>query len=224
MRDGYYLPAKTLIYPISGYPEIDGFETQNTEDAQRLLEEAGYPKGVGLPEIVIRITPSEDADRIAKLMAGAWMQLGIPVKLDIVPFTRYFQSLKHDDYTIGSTTWIGDFADPYTFLQMWCRDSNLNEARHDDEDFEKLMERSMGEEGGTRFETLAEAEQLLLDRGTVLPLCFSPALNIIDTDELEGWFPNAMDIHPFKYLRFKTIKPLPGVTMRAFGPRTQGNL
>ncbi|MCL1814257.1 MAG: peptide ABC transporter substrate-binding protein [Treponema sp.] len=211
LRESYYLPAKTLIFPISGYPEIEGMEEGDTEEARRLLEEAGYPKGVGLPELVIRITPSEDADRVAKLMAGAWMQLGIPVKLDVVPFSRYFQALKRNDYTIASTTWIGDFADPYTFLQMWRRDSNLNDPLHDDDEYEELMERSMIEEGDERLEILAEAEQLLLDRGAVLPLCFSPALNVIDTDELEGWFPNALDIHPFKYLRFKTIKPLPGV-------------
>ncbi|MDR2470866.1 MAG: peptide ABC transporter substrate-binding protein [Treponema sp.] len=211
MREGYFLPAKTLIYPISGYPEVNGMEEADPEEARRLLEEAGFPRGVGLPELVIRVTPSEDADRIAKLMAAAWMELGIPVKLDVVPFNRYFQSLKQNDYTVGSTTWIGDFADPYTFLQMWRRDSNLNDARHDDDDYEGLMEKSMTQEGRERFEILAEAEQLLLDRGTVLPLTYSPALNIVDTDELEGWFPNALDIHPFKYFRFKAFKPLPGV-------------
>jgi peptide/nickel transport system substrate-binding protein/oligopeptide transport system substrate-binding protein len=213
IREEYYLPAKTLIYPIAGYPEITGIEEPDTEEAQRLLEEAGYPKGVGLPELVIRITPSEDADRIAKLMAAAWMQLGIPVKLDVVPYNRYFQSLKEKDYNIGSTTWIGDFADPYTFLQMWRRDSNLNDAYNDDPDYEALMERSMIEEGDERYATLAEAEQLLLDHGTVLPVSYSPAVNVVDTDEIEGWFPNALDIHPFKYFRFKAFRPLPGVTM-----------
>ena len=213
MRKGWYLPTKTLIFPLSGYPKINGIEKEDTAEAQRLLEAAGYPKGVGLPEIVIRITPSEDADRIAKLMASAWMNLGIPVKLDVVPYNRYFNSLKQDNYTIGSISWIGDFADPYTFLQMWRRDSNLNDAMHNDDDFEELMERSMYEEGHERFKILAEAEQLLLDRGAVLPLCYNPAVNIVDIDEIGGWFPNAMDIHPFKYLHFKAIKPLPGVAM-----------
>ena len=214
MRDVYFLPSKTLIFPISGYPEIAGIEEGNMEEAEKLLEDAGFPKGVGLPEIVIRVTPSEDDDRIAKLMAGAWMKLGIPVKLDIVPFGRYFNSLKEEDYNIGSITWIGDFADPYTFLQMWRRDSNLNDAFHNDNDFEEMMERSMYSDGLERFAILAEAEQLLLDRGAVLPLCYSPALNIIDTDEIDGWFPNAMDIHPFKYLQFKALKPLPGVASK----------
>jgi peptide/nickel transport system substrate-binding protein/oligopeptide transport system substrate-binding protein len=214
IREGHYLPAKTLIYPIPGYPEIEGLESVDAEEARRLLEEAGYAKGVGLPDLVIRITPSQEADRVAVLMASAWTEiLGVPVKIDVVPYDRYFQSLKLNDYVVGSTTWIGDFADPYTFLQMWRRDSNLNDARHNDSDYEDLMEKSMTEEGDQRWKTLAEAEKLLLSRGTVLPVSYSPALNIIDTDEMDGWYPNVLDIHPFKYLAFKALKPLPGVAM-----------
>jgi len=217
IRDGYFLPAKTLIYPIPGYPSIDGMDKTDIEQAQKLLADAGYPKGVGLPTLVIRITPSQDANRISSLMAQAWFEkLGVPVKIDVVPFNRYFQSLKGNDYQVGFTTWIGDFADPYTFLQMWRKDSNLNDALYNDSDYEALMDRSMTEEGTTRWETLAEAEELLLSRGTVLPISYSPAINIIDTDEIDGWYPNVLDIHPFKYMSFKSFRPLPGVAMASF--------
>jgi peptide/nickel transport system substrate-binding protein/oligopeptide transport system substrate-binding protein len=181
------------------------------------MAEAGYPKGAGLPELLVRITPSQEAERIAVLMAGAWHEkLGVSVKIDVVPYRQYFQSLKRDDYDVGSTTWIGDFADPYTFLQMWCRDSNLNDARHNDSDYETLIDRSMTEEGTKRWETLAEAEALLLSRGNVLPISYSPALNIIDLNEIEGWYPNVLDIHPFKYMSIRARRPLPGVVL---GPK-----
>jgi peptide/nickel transport system substrate-binding protein/oligopeptide transport system substrate-binding protein len=178
------------------------------------MAEANHPRGVGLPELVIRITPSQEAERIAHLMASAWFEiLNIPVKIDVVPFRQYYQSAKQNDYDVGYTTWIGDFADPYTFLQMWCRDSNLNDAQHNDSDYEALIEKSMNEEGAKRWETLAEAEALLLSRGNVLPISYSPAVNIIDSGEIEGWYPNALDIHPFKYLSIRNRSPLPGVVM-----------
>jgi peptide/nickel transport system substrate-binding protein/oligopeptide transport system substrate-binding protein len=145
-------------------------------------------------------------------MAKAWKEkLGMNVRVEVIPYERYFQSMKDNGYTVGSSTWIGDFADPYAFLLLFRRDSNLNDTRLDDEDFEALIERSMIEESGTRMKTLAEAEKLLLDRGVVLPIYFNPALNIVDTGELDGWFPNALDIHPFKYMSFKTLRPLPGI-------------
>jgi peptide/nickel transport system substrate-binding protein/oligopeptide transport system substrate-binding protein len=214
IREGYYLPAKTLIYPIQGYPKVAGVDVTDIDEAKRLLEEAGFPGGAGLPELVIRLTPSLDAARIGTLMATAWKEeLGVPVKIDVVPFGQYFQALKRDDYEVGFSTWIGDFADPYTFLQMWRRDSNLNDARYNDEEYEALIEESMGEEGEKRWQTLAKAEALLLERGTVLPIFYSPALNVIDIEALGGWYPNALDIHPFKYLAFKTSRPLPGVAL-----------
>jgi peptide/nickel transport system substrate-binding protein/oligopeptide transport system substrate-binding protein len=212
LRQGYALPAKTLIFPIPGYPDVEGLNDTNLEEAARLLDEAGYPKGIGLPDLIIRITPSPEAERIARLLASSWTEkLGMSVKIDVIPYQRYFQALKRNDYQVGFTTWIGDFADPYTFLQMWRRDSNLNDARYNDADYEKLIDRSMAEEGEQRWTTLAEAEKLLLNRGSVLPIAYSPALNIIDTNEIDGWFPNVLDIHPFKYFSFRSYSPLPGV-------------
>jgi len=214
IRAGHYHPAKTLIYPLPGYPKIEGLTETSADEAVNLLAEAGFPGGKGLPELVLRITPSPEAARITGLMASAWKeQLGIPVRVEVVPYSRYFQALKTGGYNVGYSTWIGDFADPYTFLQMWRRDSNLNDSGYNDDDYEALMEKSMLEEGSARWAILAEAEQLLLERGSVLPISFSQAINIVDMGELEGWFPNALDIHPFKYLSFKAFRPLPGVVM-----------
>jgi oligopeptide transport system substrate-binding protein len=214
IRAGYYLPADTLIFPVAGYPEVKGISETDYDEARELMTEAGFPDGSELPELVIRITPSEDAARIGGLMAVAWKEvLGFNVRVEVIPYERYFQSMKESGYIIGSSTWIGDFADPYTFLQIWRRDSNLNDACLYDTEYEALIERSMLEEGNTRMATLAQAEKLLLDRGVVLPIFYHPALNIIDTGELEGWYPNALDIHPFKYFYFKAYRPLPGVAM-----------
>ncbi|MDR1836127.1 MAG: peptide ABC transporter substrate-binding protein [Treponema sp.] len=214
IRSNYYLPAETLIYPVAGYPEIKGISETNYDEAKRLMSEAGYTDGKGMPEMVIRLTPSQDSARVGGLMAVAWKEiLGLNVRVEVVSYDRYYLSMKEGGYIVGSSTWIGDFADPYTFLQMWLRDSNLNDARLDDADYEMLIERSMTEEGNVRMATLAEAEKLLLDRGVVLPICYNPALNIVDTGELDGWYPNALDIHPFKYFSFKAYRPLPGVVM-----------
>jgi len=214
IRGSYFLPAETLIFPISGYPDVQGISETNYEEAQQLMNEAGYKSGAGMPALVIRITPSRDAERVGSIMANAWKEkLGMNVRVEVIPFGKYFETMKENGYTVGSTTWIGDFADPYAFLQMFRRDSNLNDARLDDADYEALIEQSMVEEGKTRLETLAKAEKLLLDRGVVLPIFFSPALNIVDKGELDGWYPNALDIHPFKYMAFKAFRPLPGVAL-----------
>jgi peptide/nickel transport system substrate-binding protein/oligopeptide transport system substrate-binding protein len=221
IRQGYYLPAETLIYPIPGYPKPKGLAETNLEKAQQLLKEAGFPKGVGMPLLVIKISQSQEASRIANLMATAWKEgLGIPVDIKITSYDSYLDELKKDDYVVGSSTWIGDFADPYTFLQMWRRDSNLNDARLNDPVYEDLIDQSMKEEGENRWNILSKAEEQLLQGGTVLPIAYTPALNIIDMNEIDGWYPNPLDIHPFKYLVYATFRALPGV---AWGPIHQKN-
>lgn len=215
MRADYPIPAKTLIFPIPEYPKIDGMTTTDLEEARTLLANEGHPKGVGLPAIKILITPSVDARKIAAFMVTAWKdELGIPVEIEEVPFAQYYPALKRDDYTVGFTSWIGDFADPYTFLQMWQVDSNLNDAQFNDTEYEDLIAKSMRIEGKERWELLSEAESILLEYGTVLPISHSPAVNIINTEEIAGWFPNALDIHPFKYLSWAAWRPLPGVVLK----------
>jgi len=222
IRSRHFNPANTLIYPLPGYPRVTGLGGTDTAEAARLLALAGFPGGVGMPELVFRITPSFDAARISGLMANAWEEhLGVSSRIEVVPFGEYFESLRHNGYHIGSSTWIGNFPDPYSFLKKWRRDSNLNNALHSDDDFEKLMERSMFEQGATRWATLAEAEQLLLYRGAVFPISFTPAINVIDMHELDGWFPNALGIHPFRYLSFREFRPLPSVVI---GPLCIGSM
>lgn len=212
IRQGYYIPAETLIYPIPGYPKPKGLTETNVEKAQELLAEAGFPKGTGLPTLTIKISQSKEAYRIASLMAEAWEHgLGIAVDISVSPYESYIENLKKDDYVVGSSTWIGDFADPYTFLQMWRKDSNLNDARLHDPVYESLIDQSMQEEGERRWQTLSAAEEQLLQGGTVLPIAHTPALNIIDMNEIDGWYPNPLDIHPFKYLVYASFRALPGV-------------
>jgi peptide/nickel transport system substrate-binding protein/oligopeptide transport system substrate-binding protein len=213
IRRPYALPAKTLVYPIPGYPHVEGLSLTDVPEAERLLAEAGYAGGAGLPRLVIRTAAAKESERICGLMAEAWRALGLDVFVDARPVHDYFSSLKQGGYQAASSTWIGDFADPYTFLQMWRRDSNLNDALYSDDDYEALMDRSMAEEGETRWATLAEAEKLLLERGAVLPISYSPALNIISTSEIGGWYKNVLDLHPFKYLEFRSFRPLPGVAL-----------
>jgi len=215
MRSRHFLPARTLVNPLPGYPRIAGIGETDPARAARLLEQAGFPGGEGMPELVFRITPSMEAARISGLMAGAWEEhLGVSSRMEVVPFDEYFASLRLGGYHVGSSSWIGDFPDPYSFLKKWRRGSNLNSALHSDDDFERLMDRSMLEAGAARWATLAEAEQLLLDRGSVIPISFLPAVNVIDTHELEGWFPNPLGIHPFRHLSFREFAPLPGVALR----------
>jgi len=198
-----HLPTTSLVPQIGNYPEVEGIESQDTEEALRMLEEYGYPQGEGLPSIQIALPAGEESLRIGNHMKTAIeSHLNIEAVIQQYPFHEYYDVLKQEPFTIGTLTWIGDFADPLTFLQMWTSDSSLNLSVYRNQEYDQLINESMKQDQEQRFETLAEAEEYLLQGAVVLPIKNSPALNVIDLDHVEGWFPNPLDIHPFKYLGY----------------------
>jgi oligopeptide transport system substrate-binding protein len=218
-RDKYLAPANTLVLPFTGYQSAKGIDAAEQEEALRLLEKAGYKNGSGLPKLVILLAEGgDDGARIAGLMKDAWDKLpGLEVELKTVPAARYFSVVRSGPqaggWTLASTSWIGDFADPLAFLQMWSADSNLNDARFSDPEFDRLLDAAASKSGSERMDALGLAETRLLSGAAVLPLYHSLAANVIDTDFVDGWYPNALDIHPFKYLAFGERKLRGNVAM-----------
>ena len=211
IRSSQMMPGSTLIPSIPFYPDVEGIKSQNIEEAMRLLKEEGYEKGEGLPSIVIRMPQSEAMNQIGELMKESWENsLNVEVSIESVSYPHYFDSLKKEDYTIGSLTWIGDYADPMTFLEMWLKSSSLNDASYSNKEYDDKIRESSGENFRERYKIMSEAESILLDSAQVMPLGHSPALNIIDLRFIDGWYPNVLDIHPFKYLKFKAGYQIPG--------------
>jgi peptide/nickel transport system substrate-binding protein/oligopeptide transport system substrate-binding protein len=207
-----YIPTSTLVPKIGAYPDITGITKENNAEALRLLAKAGYPVGQGLPTVTISIPNDPESRRIADIMAASWESaLGVSVKIASVPYPDYYRNIGKGDYTLATTTWIGDFADPLSFLQMWTSDSNLNDGGYKSAAFDSKIQSSMAQKEPKRYQTLADAEKILLNGAEVLPIDHSPALNLVKVADIQGWFPNALDIHPFKYLRFRTPSPIPGV-------------
>ncbi|PKL06990.1 MAG: peptide ABC transporter substrate-binding protein, partial [Spirochaetae bacterium HGW-Spirochaetae-9] len=214
--DTYMVPATTLVLPLPGYSQAEGILGQDSKEAMRLLDEAGYPGGKGLPELTIYFADGRDGTRIASLFKKAWEALpDLTITLMPVSGATYYDTIsgesKVEGITLAHTTWIGDFADPEAFLQMWTPDSPLNDANFADEGFEELLSKSYASEGKERLSLLAEAETILLQKAVILPIYHSFAASVIDIDYIEGWYQNALDIHPYKYLKFGSPSIRPNV-------------
>jgi peptide/nickel transport system substrate-binding protein/oligopeptide transport system substrate-binding protein len=186
-------------------------------EAKKLLTDAGFPEGKGLPSLVVKLQKGSDMATPVKTMADAWKTLiGLDVKVTEADPGTYLAEVRKNDYTMAVATWIGDYADPLTFLQMWTTGSNLNDARFSDKDFDAAVGAALSITDTTaRYQKLSDAEQILLTKAAILPLDHSPAVNLIDTNNIGGWFSNPLDVHPFKYLMFKPRATPPGIAMAA---------
>ncbi len=199
--DRFNYPVDYLVPKLQGYPEREGIIEQDLGLGNKLLNEAGYALGKKLPEIVIRIGTNSIDRETAQIMKENWEEyLSVSVKIEEVEWSDYYDSLEKSDYTLGTINWVGDYGDPLTFLQLWEGNSNLNSASYNDEQYNALIRESMSMDGAERYNKLVEAEQLLLKQAQVLPINQPYAVNLIDTDIIDGWYPNLLDIHPFKFM------------------------
>lgn len=194
----------TLVPALGFYPEVEGLNEQDVAAGLELLKAAGFPEGRGLPKLKILVVPGSIAAGAAREISAALKRhLTMEVEIENVSFGNYQERVREGNFAIGSSTWIGDYADPLSFLQMWIEGSNLNDAGYSDATYDELITASLGETGEARFETLSKAERrLLTEEVVVLPLSHTLSVNFIDLKTIGGWYANVLDVHPLKYLRY----------------------
>jgi oligopeptide transport system substrate-binding protein len=213
--DNFSFPSELLVPSIPDYPTVKGIAAPQADEGLKLLADAGYPGGKGLPPLVFKLSKDSAAKSYVQVMADAWKtQVGLDTQIKEVDPDSYLEESRKHDFTVGIATWIGDYADPLTFLQLWTSGSNLNDAHFTDKDYDAAVNDAVGIADSTkRYRKLADAEQILLTKAAILPLDHRPAINLISTNSIGGWFSNPLDIHPFKFLKFKGRATPNGIAM-----------
>ncbi|QOS40932.1 peptide ABC transporter substrate-binding protein [Treponema rectale] len=210
LREKYPVKATTLVYPLSNYPKLNGIEGTDAEDAKELMEDArknaGIPKNKKIP-LVFAISDNEYCKAWAELLKEAWEPLGVQLITQTTPDYRYNYSIKSWNADLFMYAWVGDYADPLAFLELFKTGSSFNVAGYSNEKVDAcISEASVADTIQKRYENLALAEQTLLDDGEIIPVSHSISYHILNADRVGGWSTNALDIHPLRYLYFKEEK------------------
>lgn len=209
LREKCFVKASTLVYPLAGYPAIDGYTDSDAEEAKDLLKEAKAAHGITDEKLslIFAITDTEYMKSIAQILIDAWEPLGVEVAVQKTPPERYLEAISSWEADLFTYTWIGDFADPLAFLELFEGGSTLNASHWRDDGYDKYIHDAARYSDDERTRLLSKAEQLLMDSAVVLPISHPVSLNVLNIAEVGGWNANAFDIHPFKMLYRKKITP-----------------
>jgi oligopeptide transport system substrate-binding protein len=134
-------PALHLVPPgMPGYeppPSRLGFDLPR---ARRLLAEAGFPGGKGLPELGILYNTSETHKQIAEVLADQLRRhLGLRVRAYNQEWQAYQGSVLAGDYDLARAAWVGDYRDPNTFLDLWVTSGGNNQTGWGDPRYDRLL-------------------------------------------------------------------------------------
>lgn len=204
---GGQIPARSLVCEriSKQIPYTPGqCASYNVSEARRLLSEAGYPEGVGFPQLTILYNSMESHRTIAELVQAQWLKnLGIKVRLQNQEWPEYLAKRAAGDFHVTRAGWGADYIDPITFLLLFTSESPQNDARWFNPKYDALLERAKQEPNITRrLEFLHEAEQLMMDEVPVIPIYFNVSQQMV-APEVEGWYSNLLDDHPLSAIRVK---------------------
>ncbi|MBP5603056.1 MAG: peptide ABC transporter substrate-binding protein [Treponema sp.] len=209
LRNDYYVGAKTFVYPLAGYPDVDGFSYTDVNEAKILMDAAREKYNVPqdkVLQIILEIPENSFSnDRLAAL-SDAWAQLGVELLVRQKSTYDYFMGVKASDADLFVYTWVGDFADPLAFLELFRGGSTLNDSGWNNKEFDRLIDEAAEGTEEERYRLLAQAETILLDDCMVIPVHHPVIYNVIDKNVVGGWSENAFDFHPLKYLYKKIEK------------------
>ena len=184
------------VPPSMALDEEGYFADGDTIKAKELFEEAladlGWDRD-SFPKIVLNYAPFERDVKIAQLIQQQWQQaFGIPVRLEVTENQLYRRNVREGHYQAGLGSWIGDYNDPISFLDLFqypndvALGSGMNDTRWHNKQYAALIDDSMAEnEPGRRRELLHQAEKILVSEMPLIPL-YHYAFDYVKKDHIEG--------------------------------------
>lgn len=201
-------PACSLVPPgLPGYrmprdPQCEARRRERVELAQALLAEAGHTPDRPL-KLEIRYNTGELHDRIAVAVSALWNEaLGVETSLVREEFRVLLDNVRSGDATqVYRASWIADFAEPESFLNILAADSPVNGTGWSDPEYERMLREAAGRtERDARLRLLAEAEALAMAAAPVMPLYFYVSKKLVKS-HVRGIEDNPLNVHPSRFVR-----------------------
>lgn len=204
-RAGERVASTITPYGVAGYelPAGLGYEPR---EARRLLAEAGFAEGKGFPTLRYLFNSNKQNEQIGVELQQMWKrELGIDIQLRQQEWKVYLDSQSRLDYDLSRSSWVGDYNDPNTFLDIFMSQNGNNRTGWKSDLYDQLMRHANAEIDPAKRAALLQKAEILLVREEVpiAPVYFFSGVNFYDFTKIEGIYNNVIDEHPIYAIRRK---------------------
>lgn len=178
------VPAKGILPPgIAGFdPNFKGY-TYDPAKAKKLLAEAGYPGGEGMPPVEIwTVSKSPGVHRQLESLGGYLGELGIELVPKVAGNWKEFISvINNKKAPMYYAAWYADYPDPDNFLHvLFHSDSPINRMAYHNEKADRMLEDARHETDYLkRVKMYWEIERMVMNDAPLLCLHNNTSNNMV---------------------------------------------
>lgn len=138
---------------------------------QKGLDESGLSQET-FPKVTLLCASAHQNLLVAQAVQQDWKQtLGIDVTIEPNETKVYFSRIGNQDYQISLGSWVADYADPESFLEVFkYKKDSVNNTGWESKEYISLLDKARNVQGKERKTELLHCESILMEDLPVIPL------------------------------------------------------
>jgi oligopeptide transport system substrate-binding protein len=206
LRNSVGIPATSGFVPM-GMPGFDstivkGYHYE-PKKAARLLKEAGFPNGKGMP--VVTLSTSTTYKDLIEFIQGELSNLGMKVKVDVSPSASLRDMMSKNEVNFFRGSWIADYPDGENYLAVFYSKNKVpfgpNYTGYFNDEFDKLFEQSYYESSAEkRYILYRKMDNMIIENASVVPIYYDQAVVMLQNN-ISGYPMNPLNIMMLKRVK-----------------------
>ncbi len=120
-HNGTAVLAQSIVPPgLAGYQQeyVNPYKEHDLKKAKKLLAEAGYPEGKGLPEITLEVNSNTNHRQKAEFLQKCMECIDVKIKVVCNTFPELLRKVAQKETMMHTLSWSADYPDAETFLNL----------------------------------------------------------------------------------------------------------
>jgi peptide/nickel transport system substrate-binding protein len=206
LRRNLGTPATVGFIP-PGLPSFDSTKVKGYEydpdKTRKLLKQAGFPDGDGLPEI--SLATSEQYQDLAEYIQAQLGELGIKIKVDVQKASVLNQAIANSKVNFFRKSWVADYPDAENFLGLFYSKNwspaGFNYTHYVNPEYDLIFEEAQTElNTARRYKYYQKMDQILMNDAPIVPLYYDQVVRLVHS-HITGLTSNPMNMLSLKRVK-----------------------